>query len=210
VFVVHFVCCGLHQHAPPLSGYVPHDAATECAGDDRHGQWLYSTNLPDGSNVSSYVNTLSSQNNFLAPGQAFISHQQPDSSAGKFDSWSLDVGAAQQLLVSAQQPAKLQLLQATSDKQATDQSRINLSWRVASNGLPVEQFRLFVAADALFDELVRQPNQGGFVMDIPGSQHTAQVEIPKHGNKYSTLYVLLLACNANACSRSCVANFTIQ
>jgi len=32
------------------------------------------------------------------------------------------------------------------------------------------------------------------VIDIPGSQNTVQIEIPKHGNKYSTLHVLLSAC----------------
>lgn len=185
-------------------------ATNEPAGDDRHGQWLYSTNLPDGTNVSSYVDTLSTQNNFLAPGQAFISHQELDGSRGSFISWAVDAGAAEQLLVSPQQPAQLQLLRAAaSDQQAPDQSRIYLSWHVASKGLPIEQFRLYVAADPLFDELVRQPNQGGFVLDIPGNQHTAQIEIPKHGNKHSTLYVLLLACNADSCSRSCVATFSV-
>jgi len=108
-----------------------------------------STNLPEGFNVSRYVNhaELTKQLSWH-PGWGASAHFTIRSLMARrerFVSWSSDRTAAQQLLVSPQQPVGLQLLQAASDQQGTKQLRIHLSWQVAVKGLPVEQFRLYVA-----------------------------------------------------------------
>jgi hypothetical protein len=189
--------------------------------NDPHGTWLFAAHLSD----PDYVMTISAQNRYLNPGLALISHPKPRSIPvgstvvgsttvpGSFQPW-LPAAAASNaaapfntLLIAPGSPARPVLTQPQAVTKAAGgdgASVLSVSWSVPAGSPAVLQFRLFVAADPMFSELLRQPAGDAFgPPDIPGSTRSVDVVV---GSRLAggEVYVLLLACTDESCRASCV------
>jgi hypothetical protein len=199
--------------------------------DDPHGTWLYASHLSD----PDYVMTLSAQNRYVNPGLAFISHPHPYSSSngatgvttvpGMFRPWvsasapasapnaaASGVQPFSRVLVASGGPARPLLIQHPAVVNAAGSdgaSVLTVSWSLPAGSPAVDQFRLFVATDPMFVDLLRQPAGDAFgPPDIPGGTRSVDVVI---GSRLADgeVYVLLLACNAESCRASCVQQVTL-
>lgn len=190
------------------------------AGSDAFDSWLFSAALDD--SLSDYVTTLGSHRRFLSPGSAVISHPTgPKKTPGKLQPWKTHEGtvspgvavaaAGRQhglqlpLLMSPVAPPR-PLLLLPSFKEGV----LVLPWRMpASHAHHVGTFfRLFLAADPYFNELLRQPEGMAFKPDIPGSSRSVEVVLENERAVPAVVYALLWACNTEACSRSCIGKHT--
>lgn len=182
---------------------------------DPHGSWLWasSTDIPD------YVMTTSAQIRSLTPGLALISYLHgvqgnldldQASSPGSFKPWILDPKLSLPLLVSPNSPARPTLLQPVSRLSPGDNGLLaTIAWNMPPHSPTVQHFRLYVAADALFSELLRQPAGNAFDHDIAGS--TRSIDVALQGRfKGRSVYVLVMACYENVCSKSCIGLFTLR
>lgn len=143
---------------------------------------------------------------------------------GPFKPWSVGsiaaVASVLPLLVSPNAPPQPVLLPLTAAAAApsttaaqSGQRVVTLSWQLP--GAPTHHssisptfYKLYLAADPLFNELLRQPASAAFKPDIPASGRSVDVEI--NGQHATTqVYALLMACNAAACSRSCIGHYTL-
>jgi hypothetical protein len=199
------------------------------AMNDPHGTWLFAMHLSD----PDYIFTVSAQNRYLNPGLALISHPKPRSSSSSVQAGSSLAASStvpgsfqpvlaagfpsnapppfSTLLVAPGSPALPVLShQQTVTKAAGSDtaSVLTVSWSVPAGSPAVQQFRLFVAADAMFSELLRQPAGDAFgPPDIPGGTRSVDVVV---GSRLADgeVYVLLLACSAETCRASCVQHVT--
>lgn len=189
------------------------------SGSDEHGSWLFSAALDE---VSDYSTLLGIHRRILSPGMAVISHPAAvTGTPGKFYFWSAGSGSSSTLwplLVSPDAPARpeLQPLVAASPAAAGaagDNRVVTLTWDLpsASAHTPVVPtfYKLYLAADPYFNELLRQPSAAAFKPDIPPNSRSVDVELNGR-HVVNEVYALLLACNAHACSRSCVGRYSLK
>lgn len=180
------------------------------AGSDQHGMWLFSAH-PDDS--SDYVTTLSSHRRSLSPGLAMISHPSAATGVpGKFKHWAVEAGSsALPLLVSPEAPAR-PVLQALAVQAPQGNVRVaTLSWEQShvAHSSSVTFYKLYLAADPLFNELLRQPSVVAFKPDIPANSRSVDIEL-SDDHSAAEVYALLLACNDAACSRSCIGRYSLS
>lgn len=195
------------------------------ADNDPHGTWLYATGFSD----PDYVTTVSAHRPFLNPGLALISHPvtsttglrggtTPGSTVpGGFQHWAA-AAMLNSVLMAPGSPGKPLLgqpeaaeadLGSSSSSSAVALESVTLPWSLPAGSAPVQQFRLFVAADPLFSEVLRQPASDAFQPpDISGSARSVDVML---GSRLlgRDIYVLLMACTDRACRASCVQHFTL-
>jgi hypothetical protein len=202
------------------------------AMDNPHGTWLYASHLSD----PGYVMTLSAQNRYVNPGLALISYPRTHRSSnaqagiatvpGTFQPWASAPGPAaapnaaasgvqlfSRVLVAPGSPARPLLTQQPAGVKAAGSdgaSVLTVSWSLPAGSPAVDQFRLFVAADPMFVDLIRQPAGDAFgPPDIPGGTRSVDVVI---GSRLAggEVYVLLLACNDESCRTSCVQQVVLS
>jgi hypothetical protein len=204
------------------------------SGSDEHGSWLFSTALDE---TLDYATLLGIHRRFLNPGMAVISHPVlPTGTPSKFKPWSAgssssDSGSSMwPLLVSPDAPARpalQQLVQAPAAAVATATAGapagsssssssgkvITLTWDFPgeSSHTPLSPtfYKLYLAADPYFNELLRQPATPAFKSDIPPNTRSVDVEL-NAGHTHNEVYALLLACNSHACSRSCIGRYSLK
>lgn len=108
------------------------------------------------------------------------------------------------------QPQTVTKAASSGNAAAAAASVLTVSWSMPAGSAAVDQFRLFVAADPMFAELLRQPTGNAFgPPDIPGSARSVDVVV---GSRLAggEVYVLLLACNAESCRASCVLQVALR
>jgi len=183
------------------------------AGSDEHGTWLFSAHLDDSSD---YVTTLGSHRRFLSPGVAMISHPSAGI-PGKFKPWTVAAAGSNAgssvlpLLLSPDAPARPVLLPLVTGESDGAERVVTLTWQLPQTGHSVLSptfFKLYLSADPLFNELLRQPKAAAFKTDIPANSRSVDVEIDRR-HAVTEVYALLLACNTAACSRSCIGHFSL-
>lgn len=175
------------------------------SADDAHGGWLFATAVDD----DAYVSTLGTQKRFLSPGLAVVSQAAPGGVPGKFVPWSMAPAAAHLVLVSPLSLPRPALAQPAVTALPGGSQMVRLAWGLPVDASMVQQFRLYVAADPAFNELLRQPDAAGLSVDLAGSTRSVDVLLPGRRTPGSTIYVSLLACNDKACSRSCTGQFVL-
>jgi hypothetical protein len=200
------------------------------AGADPYGSWLFSAALDD---TSDYFTTVGSHRRFLSPGLALVSHPAgPKQAASKFQAWPTAAGAVAAgrgahgalqlpLLVSGAAPPRPVVQPAVSAVVGSNGAVRAVTWQAPfAHPHGATFFRLFLSADPVFNELLRQPESVGFKPDMPGSSRSAEVVLPGGGGAAagqqqqqqrgpSEAYALLLACNPEACSRSCISRISL-
>lgn len=199
------------------------------SGSDEHGSWLFSAALDE---TSDYATLLGIHRRFLNPGMAVISHPVPPTGTpSKFKPWSAGSSAGLwPLLVSPDapaQPALQQLVLAPAPAAAaaaaveagapgvtvSSNKVVTLTWDFPgeSSHTPLSPtfYKLYLAADPYFNELLRQPASPAFKPDIPPNTRSVDVEL-NAGHTHNEVYALLLACNSHACSRSCIDRYSLK
>lgn len=183
------------------------------AGSDEHGSWLFSTAVDDS---SGYITMLGTHSRFLSPGTAVIAYPKtPGGIPGPFKPWVApplaSSGVVWPLLTSAAVPTQPVLQSYTVQDIPGAMQMVTLTWDMpkGSRQPNPDFFKLYLAADPLFDELLRHPLAAGFKADIPASSRSAAVEISTR-HAAAELYAMLMACNAQGCSRSCVGQYKLK
>jgi hypothetical protein len=189
------------------------------SGSDEHGSWLFSSALEG---ASDYTTLLGIHRRFLSPGMAVISHPMaPIGTPSKFRPWSTDsTGSSSSsssvwpLLVSPDAPARpvLQPLVAAAAAAANGDRVVTLTWQLPGDShtsLSPTFYKLYLAADPYFNELLRQPGAAAFKPDIPPNTRSVDVELRGH-HAVNEVYALLMACNTHACSRSCIGRYVVD
>lgn len=218
-----FVCCTAGVRGPQAKSTVHINKLQSKAfeksgaGADEHGSWLFSAALDDSSD---YVTLLGIHRKLLSPGMAVISHPAAATGVpGKFKPWAAstpDSSSMWPLLVSPDAPERpvLQpLIAAAPAAAASGKQVVTLSWQLpggrAHTPLSPTFYKLYLSADEHFNELLRQPQSVAFKPDIPANSLSVDVELSGR-RSVNEVYALLLACNASACSRSCIGHYTLQ
>ncbi|KAF6265399.1 hypothetical protein COO60DRAFT_953041 [Scenedesmus sp. NREL 46B-D3] len=202
------------------------------ATDDPHGTWLFTLHNDDPDYVitlsaqNRYVNpglalishpqsrsSSSSSSSSSSNAQAGSTTVSPAATVpGSFRVWSPTVPAENaaastafnSVLVAPNSPARPVLTQPPTIVKTAGAAVLTVSWSGPAGPPAVEQFRLFVAADPMFAELLRQPAGDAFApSDIPGGTRSVDVVIDSRLAS-SEVYVLLLACSVESCRASCV------
>lgn len=179
---------------------------------DPHGSWYWAATA----DVPDYVITTAAQSRLLNPGLALISQpvrsvrNRSASSPGSFRPWRLDPKQPLPLLISTNSPSRPELLQLTARLTPGGVGQVaTISWSMPTGSIAVQQFRLYVAADALFSEMLRQPAGNAFEMDIASSTRSVDVVLDRRLEGRS-IYVLVMACYKDACARSCTGQFALH
>jgi hypothetical protein len=184
--------------------------------------------------ASDYTTMLGSHRRVLSPGLALIAHPDPVTGVpGSFKPWGTGAGArsagagaasngpgalALPLLTSPDAPPAPVLapvLKAAAAASSAGSGVATVAWSVPHAAAPhatphATSFRLYLAADAAFDEVLRQPEAPAFKADVPGSARSAEVVLGSSSSRAAPeVWGLLLACNAKACSRSCATRISL-
>jgi hypothetical protein len=152
---------------------------------------------------------------------AVISHPiAPTGTPSKIRPWSTGSSSSSSsiwpLLVSPDAPARpvLQpLMAAAAAAAAASGDRVvTLTWQLPGDShslLSPTFYKLYLAADPYFNELLRQPGAAAFQPDIPPNTRSVDVEL-RGRHAVNEVYALLMACNTHACSRSCIGRYVVN